>query len=65
VSAARTRRRLMAHERYRRQAMLLGLRYQPMSHAHVRLLDRACADRSDRSYAWILRDVTPRRRTPP
>jgi hypothetical protein len=41
VSAARARRRLMAHERYRRRALQLTGQYHLMDGAHLRAFERA------------------------
>jgi hypothetical protein len=70
VSAARARRRLMRHERYRHRALLLGARPSLAVHAHSHAVAFHQAANVGRSYwfgvrrePWIL--DPPRRRHKP
>jgi sugar lactone lactonase YvrE len=68
MSAARTRRRFLAHERGRRRHLLLGLPDRFMTKAHARLLNRINDARATRQgYAWIVPDpqLGARRMSPP
>ncbi|MET7395593.1 hypothetical protein ABZS66_19095 [Dactylosporangium sp. NPDC005572] len=66
MTAARARRRLMAFERYRRRALLLGARPHlgvGSSEPHVRLFGRVAAAAGDPWRPWVPRD--PHVRRPP
>lgn len=56
----------MAHERYRRRALLLGLPYKVMTRPHRQLLDRVNRRIRGHGFAWTLPDPPLRPlRTPP